>query len=55
MVKLEEGSTSGRAFAETTRGVCSGCCDVAELSTTLPPYALIPQGHIPIRLAAENC
>lgn len=55
MVKLEEGSTSGRVFAETTRGVCSGCCGVAELSATLPPRALLPQGHIPVWLAAENC
>lgn len=55
MEKLEKGATSKCAFTETIWGVYSECCDVAELSTALPPQLLLPRGQIPFWLTAENC
>ena len=54
-VKLEKGATSKYAFTETIWGVHSECCDVAELSTALPPQVLLPWGQIAFWLTAENC
>lgn len=50
-----EGATSKCAVSETIWGVQSECCDVAELSTALPPQVLLPWGQIPFWLTADSC